>query len=453
MRARVIKLRKYVGASGLGPFLIRSTAGSGAVQISGMLLTFLVGVQLARGLGVEGYGIYGIAMAIISLASVPGEYGLPRLVTRDVAAAAAGDERTKMFSVLRWADRAGLQIGLATALVLALLALALGGRSSPAATAILWGAPIVPLVALARIRGAALQGLHHIVRGQIPFLLFRPLAFAILLFAMFSLLPGAGAPQAMALNAVTAAFAVVLGHHWLKSRLPARTAEPGLPATGRLKSALSMALADGLRLGHFQLAALLLGVLGSASAVGLFRLATSTIVVVALPITLVSMVAAPVVARLFAEGDNRRLQQLCTRSAQMMTVSVVMLTIPLVLWGEQLISFVFGADYAPAAPALLILAAGQVVTAAFGLNAGLLTMTGHEHRVTRAMLWGLLVGVALTVTLVPVWAEVGGSAATVGSLLVWNVLTWLDARRLVGIQTSIFATGAPAQPGPGVERR
>ena len=64
-------------------------------------------------------------------------------------------------------------------------------------------------------------------------------------------------------------------------------------------------------------------------------------------------------------------------------------------------------------------------------------MTGHEHRVTRAMFWGLLVSVVLTLALVPLWAEVGAAMATVGSLVVWNILTWLDARRLVGIETSI----------------
>lgn len=441
MRTRVDSFRQYLLGAGLGPFLIRSTAGSGAVQIAGMLLTFLVGVQLARGLGVEGYGIYGIALAVISLAGVPGEYGLPKLVMRDVAA--AGDDRARMFSVLGWADRTGLLIGLATALVLALLALAVGGLDSPVASAILWGAPIVPLVALARIRGAALQGLHHIVRGQVPFILLRPLAFAVFLFALFSLLPGAGAPQAMALNVVTAALAVLLGHFWLRSRLPARTAQPGtVNGAGRLMSAMSMALADGLRLTQLQSATLLLGLLASASAVGLFRIATATVAVIALPIALINAVAAPVVARLYAEGDNRRLQHLCVRTAQLMTAAVTLLTLPLLFWGEPLIAFVFGPDYAPADTALLILAAGQIATAAFGIHGVLLNMTGYEHHATRAISWGLLTGVVLTLALVPIWGEVGAALAIITASLVWNLLTWRYAVKLLNINTLAFASFA-----------
>ena len=79
---------------GLRAFLVRAVAGASAVHLVGMLFAFLVGVQLARGLGVEGYGQYGIAMAAIALASIPGEFGLSRLVTREVASSSARSSRT-----------------------------------------------------------------------------------------------------------------------------------------------------------------------------------------------------------------------------------------------------------------------------------------------------------------------------------------------------------------------
>jgi O-antigen/teichoic acid export membrane protein len=424
---------------GLRPFLMRAVAGSGAVHLAGMLFTFLVGVQLARGLGVQGYGQYGIALAAISLASIPTEFGTPKLLTREVASSAARNDVPGLFGVLRWADRTALLLSLAAALLLAA-----GGflfaieESSAIAWAILFGAPMIPLVALARNRGAALQGLHHVIRGQVPFILIRPIAFSLLLFLTFALVPGAGAPQAMALNAVTAALAMVLGQLWLSRRLPPRPAAIGTGSSRAwMKSALSMALADGMRLGHFHVATLLLGLLASASDVGLFRIATSIAAVIGLPMLLMNTIVSPIVTRLHAESDQRRLQRLCTASARATTLGIAMLTLPFLFWGEGLIGAVFGGGFAPANTALLIVAAGLVVDAAFGHNASLLMMTGHEHRVTRAMFWGLLVSVVLTLALVPLWAEVGAAMATVGSLVVWNILTWLDARRLIGIETSI----------------
>lgn len=450
MRNRLGTFRLYLLGGGLGPFLIRSLAGSGAVQIAGMAVTFLVGVQLARGLGLEGYGYYGIAMAAVSLASVPGEYGIPRLVVREVAAASASDDRPRLFGVLRWADRAGLLIGLGLAVAVALVAFAIAGPDDTAVIAIFWGAPIIPLVALARNRGAALQGLQHVVRGQVPFMLVRPLAFALLLFAMFLAWPGAGARHAMALNGLTAAGALLVGHLWLSRRLPARPATAMAAGGNWLKSALSMALADGMRVTQLQLVILLLGLLASVSATGLFRVAVSILVAIALPITVMNSIVAPVMARLYAEGDHRRLQQMCTHSARWMTAGVFTLSLPFVFWGAPLIGFVFGAEYAPAAMPLLILAGGQIVTACFGVNIGLLMMTGHEQRVTRAMFWGLLASLVLTLALVPAWSEIGGAVATVGALLVWNLLTWIDAHKFLGIETSAFATRARlARFGPG----
>jgi hypothetical protein len=46
--------RDYIGGEGLGPYLVRSVAATGAVRLAAMAATFLVGVQLARGLGVSG---------------------------------------------------------------------------------------------------------------------------------------------------------------------------------------------------------------------------------------------------------------------------------------------------------------------------------------------------------------------------------------------------------------
>ena len=74
-------------------------------------------------------------------------------------------------------------------------------------------------------------------------------------------------------------------------------------------------------------------------------------------------------------------------------------------------------------------------------------MTGHERRVTRAMAIGLVVNLALVVALVPVWGTPGAAVGMVGSMLVWNLLTWNDARRLLGIDTSLLPSVAASTAG------
>ncbi len=429
-----------MASAGLGPVLVRSMAGSSAVQMAGMAVTFLVGVQLARGLGVAGYGIYGVAMAVISLASIPGEFGLPKLVTREVAAASARNDLPMLFGVLRWSDKACYAVSALVAGVTALGAFLFAGESaSPVAEAILWGAPVIPLLALAKIRGAALQGMHFIVRGQISVELVRPLLLSALLFLVFRFVTDAGSAEVMALNAVTAAAALVLSQRWLKARLP-RPLPTQLTEHGKQwrASSVPMALADGMRIMHVQLAILLLGILATAPDVGLFRIAASIVVMVQVPIALMNRVTSPVFAKLYAQNDLRRLQQLCTRTAQVMAAAVMALSLPFIFAGEPMIGFIFGADFAPAYTSVVILCAGQVISASFGPNANLLTMTGHERRVTRAMFIALGVNLAVATVLIPSWNSAGAAFAMVSSLLAWNVLTWLDAKRLIGVQTSLL---------------
>lgn len=58
-------VRRYLAQDGLGPLLVKAFLGSAGLRIAGMGFGFLVGVQLARGLGADGYGVYGLAMSIV----------------------------------------------------------------------------------------------------------------------------------------------------------------------------------------------------------------------------------------------------------------------------------------------------------------------------------------------------------------------------------------------------
>lgn len=441
MRARIDNLKRKALGAGLGGFLVRAMAGSGAVQAAGMLATFLVGVQLARGLGVQGYGQYGIAMAVIALVSIPGEFGIPKLVTREVAAASARGDLPRLFGVLRWAKRMTLRVALPLAAVIAIGSWLMARHSDSAvAGAIAVGALLVPLVAISKIQGGALQGLRFVVLGQIPFHLLRPFLLSALLFGLFLLRPDASPADAMALNLVTALAALLLGHSLLRARLP--TARPGKAVEDRKAwraSSIPMAMSEGLRILQPQIGVLLLGVLATDADAGLFRVAVATAAVVAVPLTLGNLIAAPIIARLHAEGDQRRLQLLCTHTAQAMAAGVLALGLPLVIAGPWLVGLIFGIEFEPAYAALLLLCAGQFITGLFGANIVLLNMIGHEGRVTRAMGVALAVNVGLALVLLPLWGATGAAAAFTASLIVWNLTMWGDARKLAAIETSIVA--------------
>jgi len=438
MRDRVSRARSYITGKGLGPFLVRSVAGVGAIRAASMLASFLVGVQLARGLGVAGYGYYGIALAIVSLAGVPGELGLPPLVTREVAAADAKGNVAHVLGVVRWGTGLAARLSAAMAVLIFVGALVLAEiRPSPLVPALMAGAAVVPLMALLKVNGGALRGLREIIRGQLPAGLFKPAGMSVLLFLIYLLGLQLHPWIAVGLNAVTAAAALVIGAIWLSRRLSHdEHVEPVRDGRRWLSSMIPMALSAGILALQRQLSVLLLAVLVSPTDVGLFRIATATAVMLSAPQAIMFTVTSPMISRLHAQEDRRRLQTMLTHAAQFQFAGVLLLSLPLFIAPGPILAFVYGHQFAAASEVLRIILVGQLITTAFGLNGGVLNMTHHERRVTRAMTIALVLNAVTFVAFVPLWGTIGAAIGFVVSMLAWNIVTWLDARRLVGVDTS-----------------
>ena len=176
------KFQAFLESPGRAGIITRALLGSAGLRIAGMGLGFLVGVLLARGLGPSGYGVYGIAMSVFSILMLPTEFGLPQLVTREVAAL-AGQDRTKEISMLLgWS----IKFILATSLLIGLLLIPFtlfdnGLLESNLRIPLLWGCLFMVLVAVGNIASSALRGFHRIVQGQYAEILIRPALLACLL--------------------------------------------------------------------------------------------------------------------------------------------------------------------------------------------------------------------------------------------------------------------------------
>ena len=440
--AKVIsQVRNYLNRDGLGPTLVRAVTGSAGLRLTGMAFGFLVGVQLARGLGAEGYGIYGLAMSTIALLTVPTEFGLPQLVTREVATAHAQGAWGTMRGVLRWSMRSSMMIAAFVALLL--LAVLTGNDSfgTPLAGTLLAGLVLVPLVALLSLHSAALRGMQQIVRGQLPEVALRPAFHSVLLLTASVILVPITPPIAMWLGVLATAISLVYAHHLLKRAMVPQVyiAQPITTPGSWWSSAIPMAMTEGMRLLQAHSLIFILGAMATLSDVGVFRMAASTAALVAMPLSLFNIVSMPVVAKLHATGQQAQLSRMLSLVSAGMLAGVLALSLPFFVAGEWLLGRVFGQEFSEGSSPLMVLCLAALVNALFGINAAVLNMTGNPRRVTRASALALCTLAATSPVMISNYGVMGAAYSNLMSVTVWNALMWRDCKRILALDTGVWA--------------
>jgi len=429
--------RSRPGGSDFRRALWRGGLGSLGVKAAQAVLAFAVAVTLARLLGPEGYGVYAFALAVLMIIALPAQVGLPHLVVRETAKAQADGDWGLMRGLWRWSNRAVVLVsGLALAVVVAVLWLT---DPSPRRETLIIGAALIPLVALASLRAASLRGLRRVVLGQLPESVIRP--FAMLAIVLGATMSGLGArlsePQAaMAAYVAAAVTAFVVGSAMLHRFRPAEMAGAAPrtePAEWR-RAVLPLAMIAGLQLVNNQADIIVLGIFRSDEEVGIYRAVFQMALLVVFGLQAMNQMLQPHFARLYRQGDMARLQRLVTLSARAILALALPPVLAFVVFGGELLAWIFGDAYRAGATALAILAVGQLGKAAMGASLSLLNMTGNERVTARLGVVAVLVNIVLNFILVPLYGGAGAAVATSFSFLIWNALTTLWMRKTIGIK-------------------
>jgi len=283
------------------------------------------------------------------------------------------------------------------------------------------------------------MGLHRVVMGQFPDLLLRPfmlLAAVLFVIALFG--PPLPAALVLSLYSATMALACAVAFGLLLSHRPAEMRAEAAEYRGRewLGASLGLALLSSTAIINTQTGVVLLGAIGTPDAAGLYSIAQRGALLVAFPLAALNAAIGPTAARLWAEHDRPRLQRLVTVGTRGVLLGSVPIAIAFVVFGREIISFLFGSQFVGAAVPLAILSVGQLVNAATGSVGVLLIMTGYQHRATWSMAAGAVLNVVLSLVLMPVYAETGVAIAATVSLIVSNGAMTLAARRKLGIDST-----------------
>jgi len=418
--------------------MLVSASGTVLLQGGSLVMGFATAVLLARLLGAEGYGRYVFAFAWASLLTIPALLGFDRFLVRGFATYEVERKWQLIKGLLRRTNQivlltSGLTMGLGWLVAIVWLA---GPLRWPFCVAMM----LVPLTTLTLVRQGAMQAIGRIVSGQLPEFLIRP---ALILAGIGALeLVGHRAltpTTALAMNVAGVAIACLIGALLLRRALPAAisSAQPRYATRAWLRASLPMMLISGIWMANNYCMILIVGTLDGSRAAGVYSVIQKGAELIVVLLIAANMPLAPAIARMYARGDRQGLEHVTERIARVTLLMSAPVAVAFMIFSGAYLG-IFGASFRSGATGLTILAFGQLFNAVAGPAGNVLLMTGHERAAVKGMGVGLFANVVLGIALVPILGVTGGAIAFAVSLVLWNTMLVIIARRRVGVNVTAF---------------
>jgi len=408
------------------------------LQIASNVLSVITGILLGRFLGPSGYGAYAFALGWVTVLCVPAVMGLDKVLVRMVPAY----EVQGTLPLLRGMFRRTNQIVLALGILVGGTASVVGSAvlSSPFRTPFLVAMVLLPITALTLLRTGAMTALNRVVVGQSPEYVIQPVVVIVALVVVrLAIGRRLDATVATAVTVCAGALAFVVGRELLNRAMPRSVAEstPQYATREWLKLGLPMMLVAGISLLDASSSTIVVGAVGGAHTVGVFAVVARGAQTVALVLTALAIPLAPQIARLYAHGAQEEAQRLVAKTARVAFAGSLPIALGLIVFRHQCLA-VFGRGFSTGGLALIIVVLGQLVNAASGPAAVVLSMTGNVNFAGLGIALGLVSNVGLCILLVPGSGVVGAAIAGASGMTVRNVMLAVIAQRRVGIQTSVL---------------
>ncbi|MGF1479258.1 MAG: flippase [Cyanophyceae cyanobacterium] len=430
-RKQVDSLRKRLARNALGSF---------GLKITFVGLAFVTSVVLARLFGPEGYGVYSYAIAWLFVLQIPAELGMRALLVREVASYQARSEWGLMRGILRWANRAVLIVSVGIALLAAIAARLLQAEANLQLNVFLLALIALPLLALKSLRQSTLQGLHRVVVGQLPENLIQPSLFIIFLGCAYVLLgERLSVSWAMGIRVFTIGAAFAVGAEFLRRTLPQAVQQASVEYNTEawMRSVIPFMLISCMNVINNRTDAIMLGAIRGPETVGLYVVAARGAELISFILVAVNQAIEPTIAKLYSEGNHRKLQRLITKSSRIIFFTSLPIALAFILFGHWFL-FIFGPEFAQGRAALAFLGFGQLVNSATGSVGKLLNMTGHERDTAVGIGASAVLNIILNAVLIPRFGLEGAACATAISTIAWNILLFSFVKKRLGINTTVI---------------
>jgi O-antigen/teichoic acid export membrane protein len=372
---------------------------------------------VGRALSLDSYGQVSVGIAVLTIGSAVALFGFAQGVPRYVS---RFDDDARVRGAWLTGVTFALGIGALIGAVLYAAAGPVGARLLDDADPALIRpfALAIPMVAGLQIGVAGIRGKENTRYRAYVNDLFYPLSRILLMVALLAAGYGVLAAGYAYLAAAAAGF--VLAHAFLHRLVPLRGAVE-TDVGEILQFSAPLVVSSVVWTLILQTDTLMLGYFRPMSEVALYGAAYPLAYGLLLVLTAFGYVYFPMASRLDADGSRGELDAIYTVTTKWVYVLTFPAFLAFVVFPADVLTAVFGARYAPGAPALAILAFGFFANVTAGRNRQTLSALGHTNVLMLVTVGTAALNVALNLLLVPGFGDVGAAVASASAYLTLNV--------------------------------
>ena len=173
----------------------------------------------------------------------------------------------------------------------------------------------------------------------------------------------------------------------------------------------------------------LMGWLTSDTEVGLFRMALASVVLAAMPVTILHVIIAPDLSKFHRTGQHADLQRLLSWASAAMVLMLAPIILIVAVAGLPLIDLIFGPAYREAWLPLLLLCIAQLGYGLFGMGPVLLAMCDGERHLIKVYAWSVGLGLLAGIPLIRTAGASGAATAMIISSTLVGAFSWVYGKR------------------------
>jgi len=430
------KLHKLISKNSINLF-----SKSSLIHIVGIVTGFLVGVVLARSLGVSGYGLYGSCVAIASLAATISAGGIQLHATREIAFKLARNNFFSVSGIIIWSIKNSLLLASISAFAITLY---MSFFLEKDITVVMSTVLLTLSMSLLWIFAAIIRGSGSVYFGQSLDAAVRPTLQVLLISCYVILFNGTDVGIALFLSALAVILSIILGIRNVRKLLIPKNELSHVNNEKKVwrKDSITMGLSTIFRSAESNLPLILIGIMATMEEAGLFRISTAVMLIPSLSINIITIVVPAMIASMFAKNQLNDLRKFSSSCSLIMFISTFFFVLILFIFGEFLLSFIFGKPFAAASNTVNILSLSVLIWSIQGISTSILHGAKVNIEVTKAMgvsLMSIIIFIFILSISVEVISSEAMALAVLLATLIRTIMLIHATKKIIGIDPSILS--------------